>query len=78
MIPYLSQELIQTIVRPNEPASKPLEQQSGPPRGGSRANDPGAAELAREISQQRLAFIAVARLKHWFASVIPLSIKSVK
>jgi hypothetical protein len=76
MIPYLSLELIQTIVRPNEPALKPMQQQSGPRRGSLRPNHPEATERAPGISRQRFVFIAVALLKQWFASVIRLSTKS--
>jgi hypothetical protein len=78
VIPYLSHELIQTIVRPKQFTSKALQQQSGPCRGSSRPNHPEVNEPAQGISRQKFVFIAVALLKQWFASAIQLSIRSGK
>jgi hypothetical protein len=73
VVPYLSPELIQTIVSRNEPPSKPPQQRSGPPRGSPGPNRPEAAGLCRGISQQRFASIAVELLKRWFACMFPSS-----
>jgi hypothetical protein len=58
-----------------EPSAR---KQSGPTRGGSRPNHPGASELLRGVSQQKVGIHCRRVLKQWFASVIPLPIKSVE